>query len=224
MHSPATARQVRNVAIFTAVYLAASALTTLASRNNEFVLYLVTMLVIMVAVFAIHRRVGLSISVLWGLSLWGLLHMIGGLVPIPTGWPQNTDPGASGVVYNLWLIPESLKYDQITHAFGFAITTWLCWQALSSRIRSEDGSPLRPTLGLMTLCAAAGMGFGALNEIVEFIATLTLPKTNVGGYINTGWDLVYNMIGSIIAAAIIHLNDRFRSVPRPQHGSPGSPL
>lgn len=220
MHSPATGRQLRNVAIFTVLYLAASALATLASRNREFVLYLVTMLVIIVAVLAVHRRVGLSAGVLWGLSLWGLIHMIGGLMPIPAGWPQNTDPGASGVVYNLWLIPELLKYDQPTHAFGFAITSWLCWQALSSRTRSEDGSPLRPTLGLMSLCAAAGMGFGALNEIVEFIATLTLPETNVGGYINTGWDLVYNMIGSVIAVTIIHLHYRFRSTPKPQHSEP----
>lgn len=205
MLTPATGRQVRNVTLFTAAYLAVSALTTLAERNFEFILYLVTMLVIIAVIFAVHRRIGLSISVLWGLSLWGLLHMIGGLVPIPVEWPQNTDPGMSGVVYNLWLIPEHLKYDQIIHAFGFAITTWVCWQALSSRTRSEDGSALHPTLGLMTLCAAAGMGFGALNEIIEFIATLNLPNTNVGGYENTGWDLVYNMIGSIIAALIIYL-------------------
>ena len=68
----------------------------------------------------------------------------------------------------------------------------------------------------MTLCAAAGMGFGALNEIVEFMATLTLTETNVGGYENTGWDLVANMIGSIVAATIIHLNSRLRSTPQPQ--------
>lgn len=208
MPNPATGRQIRNVALFTAAYLAVSALTTLAERNFEFILYLVTMLIIIAIIFAIHKRIGLSISVLWGLSLWGLLHMIGGLVPIPAEWPQNTDPGMSGVVYNWWLIPEHLKYDQIIHAFGFGITTWLCWQALSSRTRSEDGSPLQPTLGIMTLCAAAGMGFGALNEIIEFIATLTIPDTNVGGYENTGWDLVYNMIGSTIAVLLIYASNR----------------
>ena len=44
------------------------------------------------------------------------------------------------------------------------------------------------------LCAAAGSGFGALNEVVEFIAVLTIPETNVGGYENTGWDLVANLV------------------------------
>ena len=48
-----------------------------------------------------------------------------------------------------------------------------------------------------------GMGFGALNEMIEFIATLTIPETNVGGYNNTGWDLVFNLIGCALAAIII---------------------
>jgi hypothetical protein len=47
------------------------------------------------------------------------------------------------------------------------------------------------------------MGFGALNEVIEFIAVLTIPNTNVGGYIHTGWDLVFNLIGCLIAAMMI---------------------
>jgi hypothetical protein len=47
------------------------------------------------------------------------------------------------------------------------------------------------------------MGLGALNEVVEFIAVLTLPETNVGGYINTGWDLVYNAIGATVGGLLM---------------------
>jgi hypothetical protein len=47
------------------------------------------------------------------------------------------------------------------------------------------------------------MGFGAANEVVEFLATLALPETNVGGYENTGWDLVANVVGCVIAALLI---------------------
>jgi hypothetical protein len=46
------------------------------------------------------------------------------------------------------------------------------------------------------------MGLGALNEVVEFIATLFL-ETNVGGYRNTGFDLIYNTVGATIAAFLI---------------------
>jgi hypothetical protein len=50
-----------------------------------------------------------------------------------------------------------------------------------------------PTLGMLTLCGAASMGFGGLNEVIEFF--LTLPETNIGGYINTGWELVSTHVG-----------------------------
>ena len=62
---------------------------------------------------------------------------------------------------------------------------------------------VRPTPGMLTLCAASGMGFGACNEVVEFVATLLIRNTNVGGYENTGWDLISNLAGAIAGSAII---------------------
>jgi len=32
---------------------------------------------------------------------------------------------------------------------------------------------------------------------------LTLPETNIGGYINTGWDLVSNLAGATVACSLI---------------------
>jgi hypothetical protein len=84
------------------------------------------------------------------------------------------------------------------------LVTWILWQLLR-RSWAARNIELQPTLGLMVLCATAGMGFGALNEVVEFFATLTVPETNVGGYENTGWDLVANAVGCILAAASIWL-------------------
>jgi hypothetical protein len=95
-----------------------------------------------------------------------------------------------------------LKYDQVVHAYGFGLTTWICWQGLQ-RAFERRGVSVRPTVGLLMLCVAAGMGFGAANEVVEFIAVLTISGTNVGGYENTGWDLVSNLVGSVIAAVLI---------------------
>ena len=40
------------------------------------------------------------------------------------------------------------------------------------------------------------------NEIVEFLAT-TLGPTNVGGYVNTSYDLIANAAGALIAVAVI---------------------
>ena len=55
-----------------------------------------------------------------------------------------------------------------------------------------------------------GMGLGSLNELIEFAATLTVPETNVGGYINTGWDLVSNCVGALTAVTLIWIHDRYR--------------
>jgi len=190
----------RGLIVFTAAYLLAAVGGSMASGNSEFVFYIVVMLVLIAAMALVHRRVGLSRGLLWALSAWGFMHMAGGLVPVPMDWPYNP-PHA--VLYSLWFIPDLLKYDQVVHAFGFGVTTWLCWQALRSAARDHDGGPLRPTAGVLTLCAAGGMGFGAFNEVIEFIATLTMPNTNVGGYVNTGWDLVANLVGCVIVACWI---------------------
>ena len=56
---------------------------------------------------------------------------------------------------------------------------------------------------IMVLAATSGMGLGAMNELIEFAATLLVPETNVGGYVNTGWDLVANFVGAVAAAAVI---------------------
>jgi hypothetical protein len=86
---------------------------------------------------------------------------------------------------------------------------------MSAAIRPNDGTPPRPSLGLMVLAAAAGMGLGALNELVEFVATLLIPETNVGGYLNTGWDLVANFVGASFAAAVIYLRGSPGRVSKP---------
>jgi hypothetical protein len=186
---------------FTTLYLLASVCGAILTGNREFVFYLVVMLLLILGMGVVHRRVGFSRGVLWALSLWGLAHMAGGLMPVPTSWAFDGD---HPVLYSLWIIPERLKYDQVVHAYGFGTTTFVCWQGLRCILRSHTGAGhVQPSLGMLTLCAAAGMGFGACNEVVEFVAKLTIPDTNVGGYENTGWDLVANLVGVVSASTVI---------------------
>jgi hypothetical protein len=188
------------VVAFTLAYMAASVVAALAGGNREFVFYIVVTCVLLGAVTAVHRRVGFSRAVLWGLSLWGLAHMAGGLLPVPEAWPIN---GEHRVLYSLWLVPDRLKFDQVVHAYGFGVTTLACWEGLRGILKRAGDPRPRPTLGNLTLCAAAAMGFCALNEVVEFAATLLVPQTNVGGYANTGWDLVANLAGAVLTAFAI---------------------
>ena len=189
------------VLTFTALYMTIWLVASFILKNDEFVFYFLVMCVLIIAVGVVHLRVRLHIGALWGLSLWGLAHMAGGLMPVPTSWPIKGD---TYVLYNWWIVPEMLKYDQLVHAYGFGLVTWICWQSLRGAFASR-GVTVKPTFGLLTLCVAGGMGFGAANEVVEFIATIILPGTNVGGYENTGWDLVANLVGCLLAALTIRL-------------------
>lgn len=211
------------VCAFTAAYLIAAAATAWVQQSAEFAFYLFVMLVLIAAVGSIHKRAHFTIGLLWCLSIWGAMHMAGGLIPVPEAWPIN---GENRVVYSWWVVPfvygengsvaYGLKYDQITHAFGFGITAWACWQGLCATLRSAHGedkderTPVTPTLGRLTLCFTASMGFGCLNEIVEFLAT-TMGPTNVGGYINTSYDLIANTTGALLAVATIRVTGKITS-------------
>jgi hypothetical protein len=202
----------------TLCYLLPAAVVCLQGGNREFLLYLGVMLLLLPSVAWLHQQIGLHWATLAALSLWGLAHLAGGLVAIPESWPYEDAP----VLYDWWLVPQRLKYDQLIHAYGFGITTWVCWQGLV-RAFANRGVHIQPSLGLLTLCFAAGMGFGALNEVVEFIAVLTIPNTNVGGYINTGWDLVANAAGCATAAVAIAIFSRRSRGFAGAHGLSKSP-
>jgi hypothetical protein len=77
-----------------------------------------------------------------------------------------------------------------------------------------SGRTLRPTFGPRVAAGLIGMGCGGVNEVIEFIATRIMPETNVGGFVNTGWDLVSNMVGCILAMLLIRtLHERLFTGP-----------
>ena len=175
--------------VFFLVALGIASPVALRTDNHEFLFYIAVLVLIGGLVGLVHLRVGLHHLSLWALAVWAVLHLLGGL------WHVSDDVG---VLYNLWLIPERLKFDQLVHGYGFGTATWVAWQGLRHGLREP-----RPSVGLVFLAVCAGMGLGALNEVVEFFATLLVPETNVGGYVNTGWDLVSNLVGASLAGLAI---------------------
>lgn len=195
MSKHATANAEFWVKNFTYAYLLIASVLSWRTSNWEFVLYVMVVLIVGLLVLNIHRKVRFSSGILWCLSAWGLAHMLGGLLTIPESLPINGD---TYVLYNLWLIPNFFKYDHFIHGYGFGITTWVCWQVLSPIVVGT-----KEYVSEIVLAVLAANGLGALNEIIEFFAVLWIPNTNVGGYVNTGWDLVFNLLGSCVAALVI---------------------
>ena len=191
------------ILVFTALYLGAALAVVLTVGNYEFLFYIVIVLALTVILLAIHRRVHFTRATLWGLTAWGVAHMAGGLLPIPQSWAAT---GTTNVLYNWWIIEGGLKYDHVVHAYGFGLCTWICWQGLVAATGVS-----RPGFGRLSLAALAAFGLGALNELIEFVATRIMAKTNVGGYVNTGWDLVANLAGVLVVAVWIALAWRARA-------------
>jgi len=164
-------------------------------KNYEFILYIGVTFFFLALIISTNKRNNFSNGILWGLTLWGVLHMSGGFFKV-----------GDGVLYGYWLIPGWLRYDQFVHAIGFGIATLIGYSLLKPYLTpNANWKVLTPLLILV------GMGFGALNEIIEFIAVLAMPETGVGGYENTLWDLVFNTIGA--AVAVIYLNFKRKRKP-----------
>lgn len=184
---------------FTTVYFVCFSTVAVRNGNQEFLFYAVCMALTIAAVLIAHAKVRFSPGIMWALSIWGLLHFAGGNLRI-----------GGDVLYNFWVVrldaqAPVLKFDQVVHAYGFAVATAASWQALRHALPAET----RMTWGLCLGAWFMGMGLGAANEMIEFAATLLVPNTNVGGYENTGWDLVFNGIGSgLMALSLLTLHRR----------------
>lgn len=169
----------------------------ITKHNIEFLYYGGTLLLIAGGIIILDRRVRLPLFVLWGLFVWLILHLLGGLIAVPhsmvdTGMENDT-------LYNVRLAPWLPRYDQCVHAFGFFISTLAAWRG----IYVASGRTLKPTFGPRLGAGLMGVGCGAVNEVIEFVGTRIMPNTNVGDFVNTGWDLVSNSVGATLAMLTI---------------------
>ena len=138
--------------------------------------------------------------------MWGLLHMCGGGIPI-----------GDKVLYGIILIPVSetypiVRFDQFVHVVGFGVATLLMYHLLTPLLKPD----LKGWTALSIVMVMAGLGVGALNEVVEFLAVVLVPETGVGGYWNTALDLVADLIGAVFALLYIRLRYR-RPSPKSSH-------
>jgi len=175
-------------AVFGAVFMSAG--------NSEFLWYIVTLLILVALVALGQRKAEFPAAILWALSLWGFIHMAGGGVPV-----------GDSVLYAHVVLPiygsgefVFLKYDQIVHFYGFGITAWVLWHLLHRHFPVMIGSA-----SLIVFPVLGAMGLGAVNEIIEFIAVVVFPNTNVGGHVNTALDLVFNGAGAIFAMLLVRV-------------------
>ena len=184
---------------FNLIYVAIFTIYYLSIKNYEFLWYVAVLLFFICLIAFTLKKSNFDYLILWGLSIWGFLHMAGGGVRI-----------GDSVLYALKLITIFdtgeifiLKFDQLVHFYGFAVTTLVANHLLKNYWNERVNYKI-----VYPALAAIGMGLGALNEIVEFMAVVAFSNTGVGGYYNTALDLVFNTLGAIAAVIFIHFRRR----------------
>jgi len=177
----------------TLAYIAVFGAVFLSTGNREFLWYIITLLILVALVGVGQRKAAFPAAILWSLSLWGFAHMAGGGTPV-----------GDTVLYGHVILPifqsgeiVVLRYDQLVHFYGFGITAWLLWHLLRRHFPNMDGSA-----SIYVFAVLGSMGLGAVNEMIEFAAVIMFPQTNVGGYVNTALDLVFNAAGAITAMVV----------------------
>lgn len=186
------------LATFVGAYLLAFSVAGLSIRAELTLPYLVVVATLLLVVVRLDLRFDLGTALLWALAVWGLVHMAGGIIPLD----------GDRVLYNARFGPDLFRYDRFVHAFGFGSATLACGKVLRHWLPGGRFD-LTPT-GIVVL---AGMGVGGINEIAEFVATLVLEDTNVGGYDNTSWDLVFDLFGATLAGLWLMRSTRAESRP-----------
>ncbi len=191
----------RSVILVAVLYLVAATSAAITLQNWDFLKTYIPFFIAIAAFIALmHRRVHFSMALLWSLTLWGALHLAGGLVRIPETWDSE---GEQTILYSWWVIGSWLKYDQVVQAFGFGTCTWLIWEALRASIQARLGRKLYPSMGMIFLCVFAGMGLGALTEIVGYLADLNLAQLDTSRYLDTCKDLLANLVGCLFVGVLI---------------------
>ncbi|MFH0979269.1 MAG: hypothetical protein V1837_08300 [Candidatus Woesearchaeota archaeon] len=176
---------------FILFYVLAFAIIAYLSHNHEFLYYSLIYLLLLLFVYVIQRKYRFSLqlpgTLLLGFALFAFAHFAGGLFSV-----HGTK------LYDLSF--GFLHYDNLVHAFGAFLVTIasfnLIFPYLHDTIRSRR-------LYLLVLLVFISLGIGSLNENLEFSAVLFLKYTGVGNYFNNAWDLVYNLIGSLVACLVI---------------------
>lgn len=175
------------------IILAIFAIIFISKQNYEFIIYAVTIGLLILLIEKTNKKFQYSRIAKYGFTIWLLLHFLGGIIKI------------NGIrLYDTILIPilsdpfNVLKYDQVLHLYVYIILTLFIYTIVMS---FTDKKANRFVVYLIIILA--GSSLGAVNEIIEFFAVIFFDAgATVGGYYNTALDLVFNLLGAIVAVIL----------------------
>lgn len=177
------------------LYLLPATYIFLQRSNVEFLAYLAIVLLLGVLFIRFLQKGYLQLHELYLFSFWGFSHIMGGLLIFPNGSNLYSqiiidivDNGGGFVL---------LKMDQVIHLYGFGLVAYMMYRILHEKTQKNSSA-----LFIGIFAVMISIGFGALNEVIEFIVVLVVEFNGVGDLYNMGLDLIFNLVGACIGAAI----------------------
>src|SRR3989344_4349783 len=117
--------------LFNLIYIIPFTIYYINIKNFEFLGYIAILVVIFLLIAGTLRKTRFDYFILWGLSIWGLLHMAGGGVR----FNEN-------VLYAMELIPiwvtdnfYILKYDQFVHFYLYVVAAIAVFYLLQKQLK-----------------------------------------------------------------------------------------
>lgn len=100
------------------------------------------------------------------------------------------------------LYRTSIYLDKILHLIGTFSICLFVYQILASLF----GNYLNSRFLVFVLISSVGITSGVLLEILEFVLDIIFNTSNQHGLIDTNLDLIFNILGSSLAAYIVSVN------------------
>jgi uncharacterized membrane protein YjdF len=191
------------IGFFTFAYLFAAGAYFARDFNLEFVIYVGVIVAILGFIFATLAVTRFPAYLLALVSIWGLMHVLGGGLPVDGGvlfgWRIYPFLDYGGEFY-------VLKYDQVVHFYLYGVVALMFHHLLRTifMVRAQ-------TLLVAIVAIMASLGVSAMNEIMEFLIAVTIERNGVGGYHNAMLDLIFNFSGALLAVGGYELVGKLKS-------------
>lgn len=157
---------------------------------HEFFLYAAVIVMVILIAWQKLRRYDVRPSALALAEVGILAHFSGAFVPIH-----------GGRLYDARLY--GIGYDKLVHGFNAFAACWVLGQIF-------EAMKLRLGAVRLFVIVLSVLGLGALVEIVEYLVSLTVQNSGVGGYDNNMQDMMGNFVGGLVFSALSTADQRRR--------------
>jgi uncharacterized membrane protein YjdF len=158
-------------------------------NNLEFIFYiLIYSLPIVLLNIKAKKFLTKYFLIYFAFSIFLVVHLVGGIINI-----------GEVKLYDYYLL-GLVRYDWFVHTIGGFLSALVAYDILERFFEHKRVTKL----ALFLIIVGFASGFGAFNEILEFMAVIFLDAgRTVGDYQNNATDLVNNLVGASIASFLI---------------------